>query len=304
MKNENITTGEHLTISKNFPMIEGLIGPDVEEKIIIYPKLIVYKNMLPNFKEHMDLLKESESPKTNNYYFKPWEDWYGFGDMLNIGLDPLKEKQFNDDNLYLKKQINLINALRNAFYKCTYDYVNEWKFEMPNWVENGLSICKYNETKHSGEYAMLYHTDFRPTEIDAPGKKFGLTCTIYINDDYDKGGLSFIHEETGDVIDYKPSAGDVVVFPSGQPYWHAVDRVENGEKYFVRCFWSYFFEGTKEWFENEKLYGPKVWEKMETERMKKENNGGLHHKYVIKEGEQKHMSGATPFVAKRRMRIQ
>lgn len=303
MKNLNITSGEDLTIHDQFPMETNLHGPDISEKIIIYPRLVVYKNMLPNFKEHIEVLKESYIPHENNYYFKQWEDWYGLGDIMNLGLDPLSEEKFDQNDLYLNKQINLINALRNAFYKCTYDYVNYWNFELPNWVENGLSICKYNETRHNDKYAMVYHTDFRPTEVDAPGKKFGLTCTVYINDDYDGGGLSFLHEESGDVIDYKPDAGDIVVFPSGQPYWHAVDRVDNGEKYFVRCFWSYFTKGSKEWILNEMKYGRATWEKMETERLKKENEMGLHHKYLLEDG-QTISRNATGFKPKRRIKIQ
>lgn len=304
MKNENITTAANLNIHQTFPMEKNLFGPDVNKKIIIYDGLVVYKNMLPNFKEHLELLKESKKFQKINYYFKPWEDWYGFGDMMNIGLDPLTQK-FYEDSKYKEDQIKFINALRNAFYKCTYDYVKEWNFSLPNWVGNGLSICKYTPTNHKGPYAMLYHTDFRPTEAEAPGKKFALTCTIYLNDDYKGGGLSFIHEETGDVINYKPNAGDVVVFPSGLPYWHAVDRIDEGDKYLVRCFWSYFFEGTKEWFENEKRYGSEEWEKLETERMKKENSEGKNHKYLVAPGEKDKMLGhASPFFAKRIITIQ
>jgi hypothetical protein len=302
-KNINITFGEDLVIHDKFPMVDNLVGTDINEKIVIYPKLVVYKNMLPKFKEHIDALKESYFPHNNNYYFRPWEDWYGLGDIMNLALDPLVEKKFSEDNEYLNRQIDLINALRNAFYKCTYDYINEWNFDLPNWVANGISICKYNETKHDDKYAMTYHTDFRPTEVEAPGKKFGLTCTVYINDDYDGGGLSFLHEESGDVIDYKPNAGDVIVFPSGVPYWHAVDRVDNGEKYFVRLFWSYFTNGSKEWISNQLKYGRDAWEKIETERMKKENQMGLHHKYLLEEGE-KIERNATGFIPKRRIKIQ
>lgn len=305
MKNENITTGKNLLISNSFPMVDDLEGPEVDKKVVIYNNLNVYKNMLPDFKEHMELLKESQIFKEKNYYFKPWEDWYGFGDMMNIPLDPLKDNLIAEKSNYKDNQIKFIKALRNALYKCTKDYIDQWDFKLPNWVGNGLSICKYKPTEHASPYAMTYHTDFRPTEADAPGKKFGLTCTIYINDDYSGGGLSFLHEETGDVINYKPNAGDVVVFPSGVPYWHAVDRVDNSEKYLVRCFWSYFFEGKKEWFENQKKYGKDVWEKMETERMLQANARGENHKYLVAPGEDnKKIAFASPFFAKKIIKIQ
>lgn len=36
-------------------------------KIEIYPKVIVYKNMLPRWKEYVELLKESEKEALNIY---------------------------------------------------------------------------------------------------------------------------------------------------------------------------------------------------------------------------------------------
>jgi hypothetical protein len=80
---------------------------------------------------------------------------------------------------------------------------------------------------------------------------------------------------------YKPSAGDVLVFPSGHPdvlseestYFHGVSRTWKSEekasnKYFIRSYYLIPFEGTPEWHAGQEKYGEVNWEKMETERIK------------------------------------
>jgi hypothetical protein len=104
---------------------------------------------------------------------------------------------------------------------------------------------------------------------------------MYLNDDYRDGGLSFL---TGDkrTIDYKPVAGDVLVFPSGHPdllsqegrYLHAVKRIRDVDKYLVRCFYQIPFDGTPEWHANQERFGAEEWAKMEKERI--ENNRRYH----------------------------
>lgn len=279
-----------------------LVGPNPSEKIVVYPKVNVYRGMLPEWKDFIDLLKESEKINKKTAFFDEWQDWYGFGTMMNIHM--VHDLSQNLDSDYANMQKRFIQAIQNAFYKCTQDYVMQWNVRLPNWVNAGISICKYWPSRHNNEYAMTYHTDYRGFEADKPGEKFGITCTIYINDDYDGGGLSFLHEETGEVIDYKPKAGDVVVFPSGEPYWHAVHRISNNDKYFIRCFWSYTSPGSNEWHENEKKYGSELWKKMEDDRLKEEIKSGRWHKHVVMPGEEDpNLPGSTPFFAKSKRTI-
>ncbi len=270
-------------------------------KLEIYPKVIVYKNMLPRWKEYTDLLKQSEE-KLPEGLFTEWQDWYGFGKMMNLSMNRQNDEYKTDiQNEYTLLQKDFLTAVTNAYYACTEDYVKTNDISLPNWVNNGISICKYWETSKQNEMAMHYHTDYRGFDSESPGKKFAITCTIYINDDYDGGGLSFLKDDTGDVIDYKPEAGDIVVFPSGDPvtggshYFHGVDRVDNGEKYFIRCFWSYDFDGSPEWHANKEKYGDE-WDKMDSERMKDEIQSGIWHKYLVKYGEEDpKLDKSTPF---------
>lgn len=274
-------------------------------KIEIYPKVIVYKNNLPRWKEYIGLLKKSES-ESAKYYFKEWQDWYGFGTMMNLPMNRQGQDYVVDSNdEYALLQRDFLNDVTKAYYECTEDYINTYNVQLPNWVNNGLSICKYFESPKQNEMAMHYHTDYRGFDADSPGKKYAITCTIYINDDYDGGGLSFLKDDTGEVIDYKPEAGDIVVFPSGDPltgsshYFHGVDRVDNGEKYFIRCFWSYDFPGTEEWNYNLEKYGKEAWEKIDSERMKAEIHSGKWHKYLVKPGQDDpKLERSTPFFMK------
>lgn len=281
------------------------------KKEIIYPRVVVYKNLLPQAKQYTDLLKFSRTQPAN-FIFKNWEDWYGFGDFMNIGMPDNPEQvdipdiaTLDINDKYAQQQIDFVKTISKIFYDTTEDYKKEYNVELPNWVHAGISICKYDETPSNHRYAMHYHTDYRGADADSPGNKFAITCTIYLNDDYDGGGLKFLREDTGDIIDYKPEAGDVVVFPSGDPitgashYFHGVDKITNGEKYFIRCFWMYNFEGTKEWHENEKKYGKDEWAKIYDEQMVKSIKSGKWHRYVVEPGEEDpKLSFSTPFFRK------
>lgn len=245
-------------------------------KISLYPKVNVYQNSLSDPKKFIDLLKKSETFTEDNYFFKPWEDWYGFGSFMNIGMpNPSDVLLLTTEDEYEKTQKDFIEEIRHIFFNYVEQYKEEWDFNLPNWHPNGISICKYDETKNHHRLAMNYHTDYNGWDKHKPGLKYGVTCTIYINDDYVGGGISFLDQENGDVIDYKPKAGDVLMFPSAEPYYHGVAAVKSGQKYLVRLFWSYYDEGSKEWQENEKKYGKEKWAQMEQDRYEKEKQSGI-----------------------------
>ena len=127
---------------------------------------------------------------------------------------------------------------------------------------------------------MNYHTDFIKSEADMPGRKFLITCTTYINDDYDGGSVEFYITDNGDTVSYKPKAGEILVFPSGEPYYHGVTNIHNGEKFFIRNFvMSPPFEGTKEWLKNQQEFGGYRWSKMEQERCDRENRYNMIYLY-------------------------
>lgn len=280
------------------------------EKIVLYPRVNVYQNAIPLHKSHINLLKKSESQKSQ-HLFIDWEDWYGFGDMMNLDMDPSGQyiskngKQIDLNDEYAKEQIAFLKDLHRVFQEVTMDYIREYAILLPNWHFSGFSVCKYNETAEENKLAMHYHTDYVGATADDPGKKFAITCTMYLNDDYEGGGLSFLEEESGDVIDYKPKAGDVVVFPSGDPitgasrYFHGVDRISNGDKYLVRTFWMYDYPGSEYWHEGNAKHGEEKWKEIRKSEMKESFNSGQWHRYVVFSNEDdKKIQGSTPFFFK------
>ena len=92
-------------------------------KLEIYPKVIVYKNMLPRWKEYTDLLKQSED-KSPEGLFTEWQDWYGFGKMMNLSMNRAEtEYSVEISNEYTKLQKDFLTDVTKAYYEFTEDYV-------------------------------------------------------------------------------------------------------------------------------------------------------------------------------------
>jgi hypothetical protein len=237
----------------------------------------VYKNLIPEPEKLVEILKVSEKNPEESFFFSEWSKWSVFGSYLtpHIRKSPDNNSQSEMDR-FLFEQRNVSN-INDAFFKSTNHFLNYHNITKgDDWVIMGPSYSKYihDRESHNPDLEMEYHTDYKPLEADGPGNKFVITCTMYLNDDYDEGGLEFI---TGNktTIHYKPKAGDVLVFPSGHPdflsddgrYFHGVKKVLNADKYLIRCFYQIPFAGTEEWHKNKEKFGAEEWDRMETERI-------------------------------------
>jgi hypothetical protein len=253
------------------------------EIIKLDEKVWVYKNCFKNIESTLEYFISN-----NN-----WSSWYVFGEKtdINLGFDG---KIFNSFPLSLEwnKFVNenidngfilyneIILEILSIFYNTTHQYVTANNIEALNWKLYNPTLCKYFSDSGSGEnMAMSYHTDYQQEKKDSRGDNFLITCNMYLNDNYDDGEIMFkIFNENNIIktINYKPSKGDVVVFPSTPPYYHGVNKTKNGEKYFIRSFWFQEFPGSLEWLENEKKYGKEVWAEMEKQRQHKEAMSGIY----------------------------
>lgn len=244
------------------------------EYIEIYPQIIVYRNVFPDVDDFLE-----KSLKCNG-----WEDWYTFGKMLALQEKDMLFEKFPTKEEYInareysdiEENRNLTKLLGEIFYDVTSHYLNKYPDDsFPNWLKRSASVNEYmDESSVSKNYAMNYHTDFIWPLRDNPGDKFALTTTFYLNDDYEGGEICFKIKD--DFISHKPKKGDVIVFPARRPYLHAVRKNYGGPRYMIRSFWQYRYKGSEEWLANEKLYGEKVWEEMEKERLKSEMNSGQY----------------------------
>jgi hypothetical protein len=234
----------------------------------------------------------------------PWRDWSPMGNIMNIDEHPDEYIEKEDQEKMLQEKC--LSSIFEAYHKSSNDFFEEyagqegwpefvknWNRKEYPWMASGISFLRYDPTTYNYDkknnkpgLAMDYHTDSAAfNEIDA-GKKFVATVTMYLNDDYDGGEISFFDEKSGTVVNHKPKAGDVTVFPSGYPYFHGVLPVLNNERYILRMFWYYYFEGTEEWKEGLLKYGEEEWARMHKEYQEKEFNSGKYHRVLVYPGEE------------------
>jgi len=263
----------------------------------IYPKIFVYKNPWKDINLVTKTIIDSDVNPENSI-LKDWKGWYTFGKEVNM---------LNWDGIIDPKRAELEqgvwNEIIDLFYATTQHYseyhslpIEKEKmvldegsgFETEAWKRMGPSICKYDVgggiENNEFDLAMHMHTDYQVEYEQNRGYKFTLTCTMYLNDDYDGGGIDFLVGENK-LFYYKPKAGDILVFPAGDPnylsdpgelYRHGVRKTYVKPKYFIRNHWTRFYEGSEEWQKNEKTYGKDLWSEMEKERIKDGIKSGLY----------------------------
>ncbi len=236
----------------------------------IYPNVIVYRNMLSDPEKSYKIIANSESSGEGKYFLKAWTPWAQFGTYTQIKWG----KELNDaiKNEIFEEEKALSEEITSAYNKAVSHYTKHTGLLFPaDATFSGHSYCKYfdqiDDLKNN--MTMQYHTDYIISQRDMPGPKFHTTCTFYINDNYEGGDLEFFID--GNIINYKPRAGDLVVFPSTDPYYHGVKQIFNGNKYFVRNFVMTTYEGSKEWLDNQKAYGAYRWSKQEWARIEDED---------------------------------
>ena len=183
----------------------------------IYPKIFVYKSRLEDVCKIQKLTEELHSIWESEGLTTPfWTKWYEFGEKVDTYCT-----FFAGSELFNTKKAELENLIDSVFDEFTSHYVDFFNINNDT-MEKGLPIvCKYFPGHGSGpNNAMLYHTDFQQERKDARGEKPIITCNMYLNDDYSGGEVRYkIKEEDGFFeISYKPNAGEVMVFPSAEPY--------------------------------------------------------------------------------------
>ena len=269
------------------------------------PLARVYKNLLPNSSRILDILKKSEANPERYQKFSKWQTWNDLGTMLPAGLSGYEPSYAytSSDEYFIENDKNeeseLLSEIYRAYYLSLDHYLRDKNIPKDlNMFPDGPAFYRYDHklpapTPNTPEYNMNYHTDFAFSLKDNPGKKSITTTTMYFNDDYLGGEMVFNLEPrlsrpyykrseqfssnepyiSGRVV-YKPVAGDVIVFPAGNPeylseggfYFHCVNRVTGGDKYFSSIFNSYEFQGSKVWQDGVEQYGKDLWVWLEQRR--------------------------------------
>lgn len=235
--------------------------PDVE---ILDPKVIVFHNVLSDPDDYIDYYEEHGV----------WRGWYGFGRQIDSRGQSFKahpsfptwdewksvlrshDMEMGEDKY--REEVAEIFHLTTKFYT---EYTGTM---LPNWSCQPWGLARYIPDENlidDDVLAMNYHSDYMPEDSESEGDKFGITAVLYPNDDYEGGEIAFrVYNENGveKEFEYKPKAGDLVMFPSGHPYYHGVKRVYGSPKYITRLYWMYYFEGTKDWHDLKAKYGDEL----------------------------------------------
>jgi hypothetical protein len=239
----------------------------------IYPKVGVYTGLLPDVESLYQIMKDSEESSNGKYYLRKWDEWSIFGSYAQQKHDDNEPREFGE--MYDKEKY-LSDRVFEAYNIAINDYLDRHSIILPK--DSQLMTSSFSKYKKDVDHldnnlAMQYHTDYIISEREMPGNKFFLTCTTYINDDYEGGDIEFFID--GNFYNHKPKAGDILVFPSTEPYYHGVKTIKNGYKYFIRNFITYPYPGSQDWLSRQITYGPFRWIEMEKERTQKENKEAM-----------------------------
>lgn len=231
----------------------------------LLPGVILYRGMLKDPDLAYKIMMRSESSEESNF-FQKWTPWAQYGTYTQAKEQPMLESA--EKNEIFNEEKKLYEEIATSYDKAISHYFKHTGIKIPEGARySGQSWCKYFNLIDTlkNRMTMQYHTDFIISQKDMPGEKFHTTCTFYINDNYNGGDIEFFVD--GKFVNHKPSAGDLLVFPSGEPFYHGVKTIPDGNKFFIRNFVMFDYDGSKEWLANQKRYGAYKWAKQEIERI-------------------------------------
>jgi alkylated DNA repair dioxygenase AlkB len=191
---------------------------------IFADRICYYEKAINNPNNIVELLETSDNQLKNDELISPWHEWsasetegkekYIFG-----------HKKYTDDsktNTSSKVVSYIYTTIKSALDAAGIDYAQRFNIE---YVEpESIGISKYKVGAEMGPHVDYYgEPDIEPL----------MSAVMYLNDDYDGGGLRFPKQN----ITIKPSAGSILVFPSVEPFYHEPLPVIFGTKYISAAFW-------------------------------------------------------------------
>lgn len=295
------------------------------------PFVVLYEGVFDNAPEILNMLKESKTSRV----LLDWEPWYELGQrtrLENITDSDLSEVEQKQLAMHNRIYSNLIETYKDYVADWTQKdtieyYINpnrsfyeDWKYvfgeivtdwhsfdKIPlnpskdSWMRSAVEILKHDHLVSEGlELAIGYHIDAFNSK-DAAGPKSIITGTVYLNDDYEGGEISFLNEFDSRIVTYKPKQGDLIVFPSAKPFFHAAQKMSGADKYLIRHFLLWDHSGSERYKEGERKFGTEQWKIMQDYIRETEDLMGFYQKDVYLPGvsvfDRKHGNG-IPFFPK------
>jgi predicted 2-oxoglutarate/Fe(II)-dependent dioxygenase YbiX len=199
----------------------------------LHPAIHIYRGITKNPQEIINQL-EATPTDDEHYCWNGWAPWVGKtvrgrAISLNQSFVHSPGRPVKSDDLGAAA----MKELRRSFEVATASYLSELNVELTKPFFGGMSVNRYNPGVEMG-----WHTD-----AGDPNRKtrWSVTCNVYLNDDYEGGELNFrigTKEEGTEILGYKPIAGDIIVFPSNPPFFHQVNTITSGFKYFAGILWQ------------------------------------------------------------------
>jgi hypothetical protein len=185
----------------------------------------IYKNAILNGTDIVDRL-ESVLANSSDELFK----WSDSTNLLGKDLSNYRScfdlKMHSDYWQFLTPEFeeikNCYEEIDRGFLSAITHYKNLYNLKLP--FQQGLNFIKYDKGHHF------------VTHVDAGSSYSSVVSAIaYLNDDYEGGELGFPLLD----FQFKPEAGDIVMFPSSFMHAHKVNMVKSGCRYVATTFWDY-----------------------------------------------------------------
>ena len=184
-------------------------------------KIIYFKGAIEDPKKLLSELEITSSKENLHHLIKPWEPWVsGDGDYVYGERRFVRASEFTD---YPENSAYIIKTLVDAMYNTANKYAEILGIEGSTDLGKNFVINKYSTGEDMGS-----HVDWNENN-----KELEYSFVFYLNDDYEGGDIYWPNQG----ISLKPEAGSVVIFPSKEPYQHAVKTVTKGNKIFIPHFW-------------------------------------------------------------------
>jgi hypothetical protein len=188
--------------------------------------IILYKNII---KKDLNIINRLEKViQRNSDDFFRWKPSLVGDKQSNLDHRNCHDFKINKKQLSENKKA-WMSDLRNIYYDieerlafCVNDYAGKYAVSVE--YTEAFNFVKYGE----GEYFHV-HPDHGPTYVCV------LSSVMYLNDNYEGGGLYFPHFD----YSYRPEEGDLLLFPSSFIYQHAALPVTSGIKYSVVTMFDY-----------------------------------------------------------------
>lgn len=168
----------------------------------LLPGVVIYKNAINDIDLLLSLMKNIEYTE--------------IGGPRDVGLNFIKDGSTDKNIVQIEK------ILESSLSKCLEEYCN--KYSVRGIIPEQWQLVRYGENQH---FATHLDEDFENPRT--------VSITMYINDEYSGGELEYVWFNKT----YRPSAGDIIIFPSNYIYSHKVNKVISGTRYAVVRFYKW-----------------------------------------------------------------